>query len=87
MSLFPENQKAIRRNSDALGLEARGPHRLARPAGEYLQHGVGGAVGEHDVWVLAPLAISVAVLVILGLTLPGPVAILLTRAASIVAGS
>ncbi len=48
---------------------------------------VGAAVGETDGWILAPLAISVAVLVILGLTLPSPLAALLTRAASIVAGS
>jgi hydrogenase-4 component F len=47
----------------------------------------GAAVGERHVWFLAPLALSVAVLVVLGLTLPSPLAALLTRAASIIAGS
>ncbi|MDQ1300152.1 MAG: Proton antipo protein [Chloroflexota bacterium] len=45
------------------------------------------AVGEADAWDLAPLAVSVAALVILGLTLPGPLAALLTGAARILAGS
>jgi hydrogenase-4 component F len=44
-------------------------------------------MGEGNVWILAPLAVSVAVLVILGLTLPSQLAALLTRAASIIAGS
>lgn len=48
---------------------------------------VGVAVGEADAWVLAPLVVSVAVLVILGLTLPGPLAALLNGAVSIIAGS
>jgi hydrogenase-4 component F len=45
------------------------------------------AVGETDAWVLAPLAVSVAVLAILGLTLPGALATLLNNAVSIIAGS
>jgi hydrogenase-4 component F len=48
---------------------------------------VGVATGEADAWTLAPLAVSVAVLVILGLTLPGPLAALLHEAARIIAGS
>lgn len=47
----------------------------------------GVAVGEADAGVLAPLAVSVAALVILGLTLPGPLAALLDGAVRILAGS
>jgi hydrogenase-4 component F len=47
----------------------------------------GVAVGETDAWILAPLAVSVAVLVILGLTLPGPLAALLNGAVRIMTGS
>lgn len=46
---------------------------------------VGVAVGEIGGWRLAPLFISVAVLVVLGLTLPAPLATLLNQIVEIVA--
>jgi hypothetical protein len=46
---------------------------------------VGVAIGEIGAWRLAPLFISVAVLVTLGLTLPAPLAIMLDQIVEIVA--